>query len=206
MASASSSSAAPSCAASRGARRQLFGDAALRKATFGVTARDAGGGAATRRRGASSTTVAFGNSSGGAAGHAHSSWGGSHKHLVEVLATGSGLARAPCAWYVDHSLPSSPSSSGGSGDGSPQRGISGGGSGGAPGGSVLRVNARQVGVSHAALAHADSSECHQLRGDLERHVRGGGATVFVTPIIDPVILSMFGGGSSGGSGGGGGGE
>lgn len=52
----------------------------------------------------------------------------------------------------------------------------------------MRVNARQTPVSHAALAHADSTACDELRAELERHVREGGATVLVTPIVDPLII------------------
>jgi hypothetical protein len=54
---------------------------------------------------------------------------------------------------------------------------------------------RYTPVSHAALAHADSTECDELRATLERHLLAGGATVLVTPIVDPLIVDpiSFGG-------------
>lgn len=64
---------------------------------------------------------------------------------------------------------------------------------------VMRVNARQTPVSHAALAHADSTACDELRAELERHLRDGGATVLVTPIVDPLIIDSTSFGGGGGS-------
>jgi hypothetical protein len=56
--------------------------------------------------------------------------------------------------------------------------------------NVLRVNARQASVSHKALAHADSVESASLRHDLQRHLLSGGATVLVTPVVDPMIVDL----------------
>ena len=119
-----------------------------------------------------------GGSNGDGGSNASHSWSPHRKQLVEALTAGSGLARAPSVWYVDKDddtlrmpaslladAPSAASTSAPEGstrnDGLP----------------VVRVNARQVGVSHRAIAHGDSSDASSLRGELERHIKGGGATV-----------------------------
>ena len=58
------------------------------------------------------------------------------------------------------------------------------------------MNARQVGVSHRAIAHGDSVDASSLRGELERHIKGGGATVLVMPIVDPLIMDVGGPGAT----------
>jgi hypothetical protein len=108
------------------ARRQLFnGDAANLASTPIKPCR---GSAALTVRAA---VGAFGGGSNdGAAGRHSNSWGGHRKQLVEALTQGASLARAPCAWYVDHSSGEISGGEGGGagGGGSPKtRGIGGGG-------------------------------------------------------------------------------
>lgn len=133
--------------------------------------------------------------------HASPTWSSSRKQLVEALTQGSSLARAPCAWYVDHGEKHS-LSSGSVNHNNSHNGNSGGYGGVGEGGgsvstsagfastAVMRVNARQTPVSHAALAHAESSASDALRAELERHLRTGGATVLITPIVDPLIMDL----------------
>ena len=151
---------------------------------------------------------------GGSNGDGHSnashSWSPHRKQLVEALTAGSGLARAPSVWYVDKDddtirMPASlladaprqqaeASTSNRGGEESliapPEGSIR---NDGLP---VVRVNARQVGVSHRAIAHGDSVDASSLRGELERHIKGGGATVLVMPIVDPLIMDVGGPGAT----------
>lgn len=137
-----------------------------------------------------------GGSNGDGGSNSSHSWAPHRKQLVEALTAGSGLARAPSVWYVDKDddtlrmpaslladAPSAASTSAPEGstrnDGLP----------------VVRVNARQVGVSHRAIAHGDSADASSLRGELERHIKGGGATVLVMPIVDPLIMDVGGPGA-----------
>ena len=104
-----------------------------------------------------------GGSNGDGGSNASHSWSPHRKQLVEALTAGSGLARAPSVWYVDKDddtlrmpaslladAPSAASTSAPEGstrnDGLP----------------VVRVNARQVGVSHRAIAHGDSADASSL--------------------------------------------
>ena len=151
---------------------------------------------------------------GGSNGDGHSnashSWSPHRKQLVEALTAGSGLARAPSVWYVDKDddtirMPASlladaprqqaEASTSNRGDdesliATPEGSIR---NDGLP---VVRVNARQVGVSHRAIAHGDSVDASSLRGELERHIKGGGATVLVMPIVDPLIMDVGGPGAT----------
>ena len=102
---------------------------------------------------------------------------------------GSGLARAPSVWYVDHR--DDDAASGASPKLSRQGAVTS--SVGPVAGSsddVVRVHARCEGVSHRALAHPESREHDHLRDELARHVAAGGATVLVTPIVDPLIVDL----------------
>lgn len=117
------------------------------------------------------------------------SWSRARKQLVEALVQGSGLARAPSVWYVDHrdddAAPGvSPKLS--------RQGAVTSSVGPVAGSSddVVRVHARREGVSHRALAHPESREHDHLRDELSRHVAAGGATVLVTPIVDPLIVDL----------------
>ena len=201
----STASAAPKC------RRRLFGasSSSSTDATFRLLKSAAAAvkqpHRRSRARGSSSTTSAAFSGRGG--DHPSSpSWSFNRKPLVEALTHGSALARAPCAWYVDKTsdINSSIDGSGqGGGNANTTRSVSrsaGPVAADTPSSSphsaaayenfprVMRVNARQAPVSHRALAHADSTECDELRDQLERHIRDGGATVLVTPLVDPLIF------------------
>ena len=117
------------------------------------------------------------------------SWSRARRQLVEALVQGSGLARAPSVWYVDHR--DDDAASGASPKLSRQGAVTS--SVGPVAGSsddVVRVHARCEGVSHRALAHPESREHDHLRDELARHVAAGGATVLVTPIVDPLIVDL----------------
>ena len=55
---------------------------------------------------------------------------------------------------------------------------------------VLRVDARRESLPRRALAHPESRENKDIRAALERHLAGGGATVLLAPIVDPLIVDL----------------
>ena len=60
-------------------------------------------------------------------------------------------------------------------------------------GQLCGVGVREC--PHRAIAHGDSVDASSLRGELERHIKGGGATVLVMPIVDPLIMDVGGPGT-----------
>ena len=146
----------------------------------------------TRASSSSAAAASFVASAFGGRGDPHGtgmSWSSSRKQLVEALTQGSALARAPCAWYVDHSDRPDGGALGSSSSSVSAAGVVSSSAGSASA-SVVRVRARQAAVSHEALAHADSADCAALRFELEMHLRTGGATVLLCPIVDPLIVDM----------------
>ena len=55
---------------------------------------------------------------------------------------------------------------------------------------MFRVDARRESLPRRALAHPESRENKDIRAALERHLAGGGATVLLAPIVDPLIVDL----------------
>ena len=101
---------------------------------------------------------------------------------------GSGLARAPSVWYVDHRDDDAAS---GASQNSPARAPSPAASAPSPAPpTTSSASTRDARGCHRALAHPESREHDHLRDELARHVAAGGATVLVTPIVDPLIVDL----------------
>jgi len=188
-----------SSAPTTSARRRI----SFRPGHVGGPRRCARGDATTRAQAAS-----WGEPSGSGANR---SWSKARKQIVEALVEGSGLARAPSVWYVDHDDTHAGSSAP---PGSPERTRPNGASALGPTASeldervssdastpsrlnntvdrrrVMRVHARRAGVPHKALAHPESRERDALADELERHLEQGGATVLVAPLVDPLVVDL----------------
>ena len=128
---------------------------------------------------------------GGDGGSNASPWSPHRKQLVEALTAGSGLARASSVWYdkdddtlrMPASLLAMPRPPRARPRPRDRRGT-----------TVCRSCASTPGRC-LAPRHGDSADASPLRGELERHIKGGGATVLVMPIVDPLIMDVGGPGA-----------
>ena len=135
-------------------------------------------------------------------------WRAHGKQIVEALTRGSSLARAASVWFVDRRTD----------DGASTSAAAAQASFATPGAiqrfaaterrsdrdalesartderrsetEVCRVDARRESLPRRALAHPESRENKDIRAALERHLAGGGATVLLAPIVDPLIVDL----------------